>query len=673
MRKRRYIGSIPYDISHKTLFKGRENDYGKLSRLLNVRSLVVLYGKSGVGKTSLINAKLIPKYCEDNDYEPISLRFYYNYSDNRQSESKQIQTPLSIFVDSINQISNNDFLLDKMALPSGILWQALKKLHLTTNQYRNGRFLIVFDQFEEFFSYHKEFIHAFGTQLENLIDKKLTSHLYDEIQIAVESTPGIKDEFEKIKEELFSPIEVKILLSIRSNKLSELNKLKITNPSILDNCYELTPLSKDQAIKIIKEPPLVDDKVFESPTYHFEEAAIEKIVGNLGLNDEETRLGVEAWQLQIVCSDIERRIIQKSILTGKVQAEDIETNFKEIFRKYYENEVLGNIHNNEDLEKARFLIEELLIIDDFRITRDEKDIKREIEINDQLLDYLVEKNIIRREKNNIGNNSYELSHDTLVSSILSVKENRQYSQINQLKKESEVQKKEIKRNQVIIWGGAILLFLIILFSSIMTSKNAELNAKNQQLSVQKDSVKTLNENLKDITFELEQKVTMLEEREDSLRKNAIYITLLNNNIEQTEKEKREQESIRRANSPEGKPATWFSTLERKNAWREGLSDSWKKALDKYMEENFPNKLYEDQIALLMGKPIIELKDNSLTDLSGLTHLTNLIQATIYSTNLDRIRLGYVSGRKLKKINYNSMKLPISEINKYKKINFHHIQ
>lgn len=54
-------GPIPYSIDGDYLFCGREDESNELAELISDNVLVTLYGKSGVGKTSIINKGVIPK------------------------------------------------------------------------------------------------------------------------------------------------------------------------------------------------------------------------------------------------------------------------------------------------------------------------------------------------------------------------------------------------------------------------------------------------------------------------------------------------------------------------------------------------------------------------------------------------------------------------------------
>ena len=71
----RYPGVVPFTTSQRHLFFGRERDKSRLAKLIHKNLLTVVYGKSGYGKSSLINAGVVPKMEEEGLYTPIVIRF----------------------------------------------------------------------------------------------------------------------------------------------------------------------------------------------------------------------------------------------------------------------------------------------------------------------------------------------------------------------------------------------------------------------------------------------------------------------------------------------------------------------------------------------------------------------------------------------------------------------
>ena len=71
----RYPGVTPFSTEQAHIFFGRNQDTDELYRLIRREPLVVLYGKSGLGKSSLLNAGIIPRSLQEGEFRPVVVRF----------------------------------------------------------------------------------------------------------------------------------------------------------------------------------------------------------------------------------------------------------------------------------------------------------------------------------------------------------------------------------------------------------------------------------------------------------------------------------------------------------------------------------------------------------------------------------------------------------------------
>ena len=55
-----YVGPRPFERKDQALFFGRDREARELLSLVVAHEAVLLYAQSGAGKTSLLNARLIP-------------------------------------------------------------------------------------------------------------------------------------------------------------------------------------------------------------------------------------------------------------------------------------------------------------------------------------------------------------------------------------------------------------------------------------------------------------------------------------------------------------------------------------------------------------------------------------------------------------------------------------
>ncbi len=61
IKKYRYPGINSFETTDTDIFFGREDDRKKLAELVEIEKNVLLYSRSGLGKSSLLKAALIPE------------------------------------------------------------------------------------------------------------------------------------------------------------------------------------------------------------------------------------------------------------------------------------------------------------------------------------------------------------------------------------------------------------------------------------------------------------------------------------------------------------------------------------------------------------------------------------------------------------------------------------
>ena len=245
---KRYPGVRPFETEDKDLFFGRESDIKDLSDLIALERLVVLFGKSGYGKSSLINAGIMPHLgqlddADDTPLLPLTIRLG-SFTDGSASpietilaklnerdatqQAKYAPTEVSSFLDTL--------------LPEQPLWYHFKRRQTDDKR----RFILIFDQFEEFFTYPLAQQVAFKSQLAELLYQ-------DTPQIVREAAPTLPKDQRRL---LANPLEIKVLFAIRADRMSLLDSMKDKLPAILQKRYELKGLTEEQAKEAIQKPAL---------------------------------------------------------------------------------------------------------------------------------------------------------------------------------------------------------------------------------------------------------------------------------------------------------------------------------------------------------------------------------------------------------------------------------
>jgi hypothetical protein len=237
-------------------------------------------------------------------------------------------------------------------------------------------------------------------------------------------------------------------------------------PQILLNCYELKPLSRQQAEEAIVSPAQKSGE-FQSPLFTYQPEALQKILDYL---TQKGTKPIESFQLQILCQFVEETLIIARNDTS-VEENDL-GELEAIYRNYYENS-LKKLGTEEEQHKARIFIEEGLIFakEERRITLYEGQIHGTFDISEELLQRLSDTHLIRSEPHSSGGYMYELSHDTLVAPILKAKAQRYQSERlkqaqQQLVEVRAKRKKKIIRALLLFGIPAILVGLLILVPAI---------------------------------------------------------------------------------------------------------------------------------------------------------------------------------------------------------------
>lgn len=456
MKKYRYPGAPPFSFEDRKLFYGRDDDINRFYKFVSIEPLVVLYSRSGLGKSSMLNAGFVPKLVDESNFQPFSVKF-------SSSDEESTISPVEIVVNEIKQAGDHKSFLNKIAEPDGSLWYHLKSNQIATKGEKD--YFLIFDQFENLFNFPKKEEIAFGKQMADLLNVTVPQKYRDVLGKKFSEDPDFlsRDEMKL----LFKPLNVHIVIAIRSDKMALLNRLKISLPNILNRTFQLEALNSSQAKDAITSPAQIKSGDFISPEFSYSEDALEEMLKYLSKNGGKK---IESFQLQIIC-----RYIEENIIVGKnknhVEADDL-GKISTIFENYYDS-IIEKLPEDEQL-KARILVEEGLIFEDEmrRMNLYEGHIFKKYEISEDTLQELVNKRLLRREPDISGDGfSYELSHDTLVAPILKAKAKRKRAEKAEAARLAEEERKKIekeaaakRRNRRRIVGSVVLLFLVLAIS-----------------------------------------------------------------------------------------------------------------------------------------------------------------------------------------------------------------
>ena len=228
-----YVGLQPFREDHEAFFFGRERDIRVIASNLLAPSLTVLYGPSGVGKSSILRAGVMP-YLRN---QPKAAAVYFN-----RWQDISFPEELKREIRKVVRRPSEQTLPDRELSADIIASQATDALH------------IILDQFEEYLLYHE------GTQLAEDFDS-IVARLVNADSSAI-----------------------KVLIGIREDGLSKFDRrFAIRIPDLLGNTLPVAPLTAKAAREAIREPLRVwtETRARKGETYEIEDRLVDSIVSGV--------------------------------------------------------------------------------------------------------------------------------------------------------------------------------------------------------------------------------------------------------------------------------------------------------------------------------------------------------------------------------------------------------
>lgn len=299
----KFKGPSSYEETDTDIFFGRENETENLLQLVKLNSLTLLFGKSGLGKSSLLKAGLFPK-LRANNFMPIFVR--PDYSNTTQDFVKYTYNEI------IKPLHEDQITRKK---EGQTVWEFIhSKPYARVDNSGTSKLVtpvLIFDQFEEIFT--------LGSQHGTNILRSNTDHLIDFLSEIIENAIPYKlndDHFvsDEVREKLFLKYErtnspVKVIFSFREEYLSQIYDLSDRMPSLVNSFlhFRLDFLKYDSAFEIIGK----------AGNEYFDSNSISKTLRLLTNteNDSEARAKViESFMLSTFCSsEFDKQIINQKL------------------------------------------------------------------------------------------------------------------------------------------------------------------------------------------------------------------------------------------------------------------------------------------------------------------------------------------------------------------------
>lgn len=203
-----YVGLMPFSVEDQRYFFGREQDVELIVANVHAYPLTLLYGPSGVGKSSVLGAGVVPSLREPDDDRPAMVVDMRSWRDDP-----------SATIDAL--LGAEAAAAGFEARPPDPDLPLLGRLRHWA-EHTEADVVCVLDQFEDYFLYHPDPTERFGVELARAL-------------AAAEH-------------------QLHFLISLREDALGKLDRFQPFVPNLFDNYYRLEPLTTEQARAAVTRP-----------------------------------------------------------------------------------------------------------------------------------------------------------------------------------------------------------------------------------------------------------------------------------------------------------------------------------------------------------------------------------------------------------------------------------
>jgi tetratricopeptide (TPR) repeat protein len=394
--ERPWPGLLPFTEDARMYFHGREAETDDLFRLIEREPLTVLFGQSGLGKSSLLNAGVFP-CLRRAGYLPVYLRL------SLEATAPELGAATLSLIDQVWQALMDECVDHEVTAtppqPGDGFWE---HLHRPGTRFLNphGRPVVpvlAFDQFEEIFTLGRQTpeqtarTRVLLQQLGELIENRLPPALESELT----AHPERMDQFDLMRQ------NAKIVFTFREDYLAEFEGLKTLIRPIMQNRMRLAPMRGDRASEAIQQAGTGRLSAAVA-------ARIVRFVGGAAMDGAGplAEISVEPALLSLVCRELnEQRIAlrQTEISADLLQGE----NTQQIIAQFYSQGFAGL-----DVRVRYFVEDRLLTAAGYRDSCALENALTEPGVSEEAIQTLVDRRILRREERG-GLVRLELIHDVL--------------------------------------------------------------------------------------------------------------------------------------------------------------------------------------------------------------------------------------------------------------------
>ena len=453
----------------RDLFYGREEETAAVLRLIERDRLTVVFGRSGLGKTSLMRAGVFPRLRE-RGYFPVYIRLSHDAGSpglGDQIKATVISEACKLGVEAPESFEGQT-LWEYFNSRDSDFWDARNRLMTP---------VLVFDQFEEVFTLgagdleNQSRVAELTTELADLIENQIP----DSLQSKLEQTPDLADHY------IFNETRYKVVFSLREDYLPHLETWRALIPSVSRTRFRLTHMTGQQALEAVLKPghDLIDSETAE------------KLVTFVASREAEdlSTLEVEPALLSVVCNELNLKRLAGGL--SRITIDLLADAQEEIITGFYQRTVAGLS------PAARVFIEERLITGSgYRDSAPLEDFTALEGVNLETVGTLVDRRLMRVEER-FGAARLELTHDLLTGVIQAARdERREMERQTEEKAREAALKRKLNRSRLYLAVFAVLALVMavaVVFAGVFLRRAVLAEKQASQALTQVEKARDLAE------------------------------------------------------------------------------------------------------------------------------------------------------------------------------------
>ncbi|HJP97703.1 MAG TPA: hypothetical protein VJ862_03980, partial [Rhodanobacteraceae bacterium] len=440
-----WLGLFSYSEETRAYFHGRDEEAAELARRVQRKLLTVLFGQSGLGKTSLLRAGLVPR-LRDEGFCPVYVRIDYA----AESPPPSAQIKQAVFRATAEA---GHWTRPGSSIEGESLWEFL---HHRGDLLRDADGkplmpLLIFDQFEEIFTLGQANdagrlrARQFLEDLADLVENRPPAAL----ERRMDNDDSAVEQFD------FARADYRVLIALREDYLAHLEGVKDMMPSITQNRMRLARMHGAQALSAVVKPggKLVSQEVAE--------AIVRFVAGGSELINAE----IEPSLLSLVCREL--NTARKAQGRKEISADLLAGSRDTILSEFYERALA-----DQPVGVRRVVEDELLTESGYRESLAEERVLKALAdagAAPDALANLVNRRLLRIEER-LDMRRVELTHDVLCSVVLASRNQRHAREAREAAERQLAEQREreaathraLVRARLVAIGCAVLLVLAII-------------------------------------------------------------------------------------------------------------------------------------------------------------------------------------------------------------------